>query len=1140
MSSVPRERVEQLFVELMEVEESRRESVLRERCDDEAVCREVLGLLGHHDQASNFLDSQALRRTRPAMESYEHWRRLRVGGYSILGVLGTGGMGLVYLAEQQRPRRKVALKVMRVGGNSRSLVTRFQREAELLGSLHHPGIAQVFEAGVAEQELEGGAAGEPLPYIAMEFVEGKPLGEYAAAARNGAGLSVRERVELVVLVCAAVEHAHLRGVIHRDLKPANILVNAEGQPKILDFGVARAMKQEGQAELERTMAGQMLGTLPYMSPEQVAGKSDEVDTRTDVYSVGVLLYELLCLEQPVDLRECGLEEAGRRIREVEPLPLGKRDQSLRGDLEAIAGKALEKDPQRRYQSIAELREDLQRHLAGEAVEARGDRTMYLARKRVRRYWKYYAAGVAAFAGLSAFAVYAYQQSVQQARATNEALAALSQARSAREAADDANAKLEIQLRTARVERARLLGVTGQRREAERLIWSEHLKRPDSRQTHWALWELYSRHACRYWTRVSEDMIERMALVPGTTMVVTAGVRGDVRLVETQSGREVRKFGNIGSPVVCIAATGRYVAAGGRLGQMEVWDLQSGEPVRLEQAHRQWINALAFVGDGSVLLSGGDDGCIRVWDMTEPMPREMAMVEKVGGGGPVPINQLRPHPDGYSMLVALGDGRLLRMDAASGEILGECKPHASAVLSMELSEDQRFVLTGGLDQAVSITSTDDMKLISRAGSGNGSVRSVMFLPGSEEFLVVGWSRVDIWDRERFKATGRTVGSAQGWRSGLLMPRGEALVLAADDGPGLTYWEMNPRVPAVDAELPLGVIDMRRMGDRVVTAVGGGAIVRRPGSAASSIFTVPGKRVRGVGVAGSVPGRAGGLIALAVDGGELRLLDGGTGSEVLAIKPESGEKDSPRNWGELSWPIISEDGAKGCAITNKRKLLLMDLKTGTVRQRDLGPGNMLMSSMDPGGRRVAIIHQNPGSVEIWDFDKGEMQARPLLTASALGLALSSDGTKVAVVGWDRLARVFDTQDGKEIMTLAGHTDLVLGVAFLDGDHELATASRDGAVRVWDLKTGDSLAMLPSASANIRFMRPLPDSVIAGVGWDGVVRYWDMRAYVPHILGNAAEQVGRFKADGGEADWTKVDKWLAGLRDWYDGVEPAAEVR
>ncbi len=300
----------------------------------------------------------------------------RIGHYRVVARLGEGGMGVVFEAEQESPRRTVALKVLATGLFSADAARRFAREAELLGRLQHPGIAQVFEAGTFESELG------PQPFFAMELVRGVPLTRYAATH----GLTARQRLELVARVADAVQHAHERGVVHRDLKPANVLVEANGQPRVLDFGIARAAGGTDGAQTLRTQTGQLLGTLHYMSPEQAAGKS--VDARSDVYALGVLLYELLSGAMPYDLPlvEGTLDvlAALRIVGEREPQPLARVRPELAGDVEAIVATALEKEPGRRYASAAALAADLRRFLADEPIEARPASTLYRLRKFARR------------------------------------------------------------------------------------------------------------------------------------------------------------------------------------------------------------------------------------------------------------------------------------------------------------------------------------------------------------------------------------------------------------------------------------------------------------------------------------------------------------------------------------------------------------------------------------------------------------------------------------------------------------------------------------------------------------------------------------------------------------------------------------
>jgi non-specific serine/threonine protein kinase/serine/threonine-protein kinase len=278
-----------------------------------------------------------------------------IGQYRILRLLGEGGMGSVYEAEQDQPRRLVALKVIRAAWASPELIRRFEQESQALGRLQHPGIAQIYEAGAAETPFG------VQPYFAMELIRGKPLVDYADEHR----LNTRQRLELMAAVCDAVEHAHQRGIIHRDLKPANILVDETGQPRILDFGLARAADSDAQATRQTDM-GQILGTLAYMSPEQVLADPLALDTRSDVYALGVILYELLAQKMPYALSNL-LHEALETIRLTEPQRLSSVDRSYRGDIETIVAKALEKDKERRYPSAAALAADIRRYLRDEPI-----------------------------------------------------------------------------------------------------------------------------------------------------------------------------------------------------------------------------------------------------------------------------------------------------------------------------------------------------------------------------------------------------------------------------------------------------------------------------------------------------------------------------------------------------------------------------------------------------------------------------------------------------------------------------------------------------------------------------------------------------------------------------------------------------
>lgn len=376
-----------------------------------------------------------------------------IGRYTIVRKIGEGGMGAVYEAEQDRPKRTVALKIIRVGLSgeaiARDTLRRFEQEAQALARLQHPGIAQVYDAGLAPWELpgRGGGPGTAMPYFAMEYVQGKPLLQHAQSASAGMdggprGLSVKERLELLARVCDAVQHAHQKGVIHRDIKPGNVLVVDEsdegsdagaiaprggsrhgasalwrvGQPKVLDFGVARFTDADRQATISRTDVGQLVGTLPYMSPEQVTGDPDDVDTRSDVYALGVLMYELLAGVLPYEVSRKALHEAVRVIREEEPTRLSRVDRGLRGDIETIGLKALEKDKARRYQTASELAADIRRFLNDEPIEARPASAAYQFAKFAKRNRVWVGAGGLAVVALTAAFVASAGFAVREARA----------------------------------------------------------------------------------------------------------------------------------------------------------------------------------------------------------------------------------------------------------------------------------------------------------------------------------------------------------------------------------------------------------------------------------------------------------------------------------------------------------------------------------------------------------------------------------------------------------------------------------------------------------------------------------------------------------------------------------------------------
>ena len=439
----------EIFHEAVELAPAERGEYLDRTCEGDPELRErVERLLRAHEQESRLLD---LSSQPGAQREGEHLRDpligQTVGRYQVDAVVGHGGMGVVYDARQSSPvRRRVALKIIRVGMDTREVVTRFELERHALALMSHPNIARILDAD---------ATAEGRPYFAMEFVEGKPVTEYC----DGATIDLEGRLELFLQVCAGVQHAHQKGIIHRDLKPTNVLVAVEDgdtpTPKIIDFGVAKATAQRLTERTLQTKLGVVLGTPAYMSPEQAGMSELDVDTRTDVYALGVLLYELLVGKLPFDpeeLEQAGFDEVRRRIREDDPSRPSTRIQALSpedarelssrrrtessswtrrvaGDLDWIVMKALEKDRARRYGSAAELAADVERHLRNQPVDAGPPGAGYRMSKFVRRHRV--GTGVAA-AALLVLVAFGATMTVQSRRVA----AARDLAEEARAAAED--------------------------------------------------------------------------------------------------------------------------------------------------------------------------------------------------------------------------------------------------------------------------------------------------------------------------------------------------------------------------------------------------------------------------------------------------------------------------------------------------------------------------------------------------------------------------------------------------------------------------------------------------------------------------------------------------------------------------------
>ncbi len=433
-------KLQEIFEHVIDLERAQREAYLDSACGADAALRaEVEALLRAHDGAAKFMASPtagSLVEATPTADSsatatlaapIREGPGTRIGPYKLLQLIGEGGFGSVFMAEQEKPvSRRVALKIIKLGMDTRQVVARFEQERQALAMMDHPNIAKVLDAGATETGR---------PFFVMELVKGDPIAEYA----DKQNMSIDDRLELFAQVCNAVQHAHTKGVIHRDIKPSNILVSTQdGRPhtKVIDFGIAKATASKLTEKTLFTEHRQLIGTPEYMSPEQAEGSLD-IDTRTDVYSLGVLLYELLTGTTPftgMELRSAAFGELQRIIREVEPPKPSTRISAntdtiasvaakrhtepkrlgtiVRGELDWIVMKALEKDRQRRYETANGLAMDIRRYLTGEAVVAAPPSAAYRFKKFIRRNRVMVSAGSAVAAALLIGAVaFAWQAQV---------------------------------------------------------------------------------------------------------------------------------------------------------------------------------------------------------------------------------------------------------------------------------------------------------------------------------------------------------------------------------------------------------------------------------------------------------------------------------------------------------------------------------------------------------------------------------------------------------------------------------------------------------------------------------------------------------------------------------------------------------
>ncbi len=1089
MSTGIRERAEAIFLLVAALPRERWDEDLAGRCaGDAALEREVRSLLECHDGAEGFLDAAELGHARPAPPPDEELSAgTRIGEYVIQRLLGKGGMGNVYVAEQDRPRRTVALKVIRRGIGTSGLQRRFEHEAEILGRLHHPGIAQVYEAGASP-----GAGGGSQPYIAMELIHGPPLNAYAEEKR----LRTPERLELMAKVCDAVHHAHQRGVIHRDLKPANILVDEHGQPKILDFGVARAADADLRVTTLQTSVGQLIGTLPYMSPEQVLGDPSEVDTRSDVYALGVLLYQVLTGRLPLDVSSRSLVEAARVVRDEAPTRIGRMDRSYRGDIETIVAGALEKDKARRYQSAADLGADLRRAIAGEPILAKQDSALYVLGKQFRRHRVPVLGALAVFGAIVAFAVHASVSARKERRLATAATNALAAARSEGERASDARARLSVELARSNIERGRLLGLSGSLAAAEDLIWPEHLRNLGSRQTFFALWELYAHDRCEGSIPGAAPRMTRMQLSADGRLIAACG---DVPLAVVWDTGTMDRVATVGRPDTTVTALAFSrlgpLATGDADGRIALWDPRTGAELAVVRAGGPAPADLAFDHTGAVLGAALRDGSAAMFD---------ARVERAGAE-PDADRLLSRRPGLNARTIAFNPAAdLVALGRADEQVTIAGVPGLETARDLPCTEDRppqvawspdgSLLATAGGSRLVRVWDAAAGAIVATLRAPNGAVGGIAFTPDGRGLLTSGWWRLNHWDL----ASQQVVGSVSGFRATALdvavSPDGRR-VWANLTGM-LRAWELDPDAGMTRITVPTTrtLVVFSPTGELIAgEADGAVSLLKDPtGEPIATLGKGP-RRIRAITVSPTAP-----IAATMSVVGLLSLWDLER-RELITEWPgfKMATNDGMR---------FDSTGTRLVVPAARETFRVVEIPSGRVLLTIPGDGDEALGAAFSPDDRIIATTTRFRTVHLYDAATGAFIRdceKPL--SSPWTAVFSPDGRKVVAGNWSRYIDVWDVGTGRLERSLTGHRGLVTDLAFHPREPDLlASCGADGQVMLWDVSDPHNTPILTLRGFDDGWEVWALDldrtgSRLTATNGLGTTLIWDLHYFDRHIGGN-----------------------------------------
>jgi len=1065
----------------------------------------------------------------------------RIGPYKLLQKLGEGGCGIVYLAEQEQPvRRRVALKIIKLGMDTRSVIARFEAERQALALMDHPNIAKVFDAGVTETGR---------PYFVMELVRGIRISEYCDLNN----LRTDQRLNVFIQVCHAIQHAHQKGIIHRDIKPSNILITLHDGvpvPKVIDFGIAKATcEQRLTDQTVFTAFDQFIGTPAYMSPEQAEMRGLDIDTRSDIYSLGVLLYELLTGSTPFDakeLRASGLDAMRKTIRETEPVrPSTKLRQTLvrddgksstsksavriaepeiHSDLDWIIMKCLEKDRTRRYETANGLAADLKRHLTNEPVVARPPSAAYRFQKAFRRNKLVFTAATAVAAalviGLGGATVMFFRERLarkdeQQQRLTAQSAQKVAQTEQQRADAQASKASASEQqarrsLYAAEVNLASE-ALAGDDLNRARELLAKQIPAPgetnDLRGFEWRYLWRQSQSAELATLGQHDTTVHGVRFSPDGTLLASSDISGTVKLWESRTRKLIASFReetgrppewtDIALKALAFSPDGRHLVVGVDRG-IVLREVFSHERIALPNAHSNRVNSLVFARGGKLLASGGDDGVVKLWDLRSAEPREITALA-VGFS----ISCLAFSPDGKTLAASSFRAPINRWDVSNPESPVEMPPlvakdgHSSWVLAIAFSPRTNLLVSAGTggdliawDSATESKALPPRRLPLPHGS-IGMVNLLGFTPDGDTMLSAGSdNNITLWDLSGREQPFKLKGHLWGVFSVDASPDGRTLASGGDDRMVKLWdisgrWREKPKISHGEWMYAVAISpDAKLMAclSQVRISLWNPATEellaedRTPQQNAFCVVFSPDSKV----------------IAVDDDSDTIRLLKVPALEEITRFpgrRPQFSTNGSELIY--LRGPKASTTGAGDETISIRWRNF--ETQEERVWRTDWDWARCLAISAD--GRSIAISRSR--SVRIWKADAPDhhvdIEARvgdeQLPDYGLWDLAFSPDGHWLASASWDTRVRLWNLANlDEKIPPLKAHSGAAWSVAFSPDSRTLATGGNDATIKLWNLASLQQTATLRGHTGPVDGLAFSRDgTLLVSASGDGTARLW-----------------------------------------------------